>query len=648
MCGIAGAVWTANSDGISQSVLDRMTDILQHRGPDGRGTYFDNAPDGLGVALGHRRLSIIDLAAGSQPLSNEDDSVWITFNGEIYNYRELRTELESAGHRFRTNSDTETIVHLYEQYGIECLSRLRGMFAFAIWDRNHRRLLMARDRLGQKPFVYCHHEGRILFASEIKSLLLVPGVRRDIDRVSLEQYLTYGYVPHPRTMFAGISKLPPAHYAIFQDGQLKTDRYWSIDWEQESSAPAEKLREQLRHELSEAVRLRMRSDVPLGAFLSGGIDSTAIVGLMREHADNVQTYTIGFPVKEYDETEYARIAASHLETDHHELMVEPNSIGILPKLVWHFDEPFADSSAIPTYYVSQATRQHVTVALTGDGGDELFAGYARYDTIERLGRFDRLPGWLRRLATNRIWDFLPAHREDSLTRRLQFRMQILRESPDERYVHWVSQFSPGLRQALLADDVTPNGVDSAAFVADVMRKSRSRSPGSMARLTDLETYLPCDLLAKVDITSMAFGLECRSPFLDHKVVELATQLPFSVLRDGMGQKPFLTRTLPDLIPRSLRARGKMGFRIPLDDWFRGKLGHFVRRELLDSGRLAANYLCPCAIRTILDEHEQGLWNHGDRIWSLLFLELWYRTYIEHEPPETAPVSLEESGTIDPV
>ena len=615
-----------------------MTDVLRHRGPDGRGTYLKSFEGGLGVALGHRRLSIIDLGGGAQPQTNEDESVWITFNGEIYNYRELRADLQCRGHQFRTHSDTETIVHLYEEYGTDCLKHLRGMFAFAIWDERHRRLFLARDRLGQKPLVYCQQNGKLFFGSEIKAILQAPGVRREIDPIALDNYLTYGYVPHPQTMLAGIRKLQPAHFAVFEKGDLRVHRYWSVDWSFESIAPTDELRERIREELSTAVKLRMRSDVPLGAFLSGGIDSTAIVGLMREHKDDVKTYTIGFPVDGYDESKYARIAASHLGTQHHDLQVKADSLEVLPKLIWHFDEPFADSSAIPTYFVSQATRQHVTVALTGDGGDELFAGYPRYRTIEQLGRFDRLPLWLRRLATNRMWQLMPGRSEGSLSRRLKYRLGIMREPPQRRYAHWVRQFSTEQKRSLLAPDVVRSleRNDAVGFVADAMSDTQGRSPGTQARLTDLATYLPCDLLAKVDVTSMACGLECRSPFLDHHVVELAASIPFDALCTGPGEKPFLTSSLSDVIPRPLRARGKMGFCIPLGDWFRDDYREMVNSALVESSAIVDTFLNRKAVQELLVEHSSGNWNHGDRIWSLIILEHWYQDFVQRTPDVVPP------------
>lgn len=419
MCGIAGAAWIADAAPLSPATLERMISALAHRGPDDSGTFF--RAEGRGAALGFRRLSIIDLSTGHQPLANEDESVWIVFNGEIYNYRELRTDLETRGHRFRTNTDTECIVHLYEELGPDCVNRLRGMFAFAIWDDRQQRLLLARDRAGKKPLIYRLNHGQLTFASELKSLLLVPGAPRRLNRRAIDSYLCYQYVPYPDCILEGYQKLPPAHVAVFENGQLTVRRYWRPPYEPETgssasstkpSFSADQWRQKLRRTLTEAVRLRMRSDVPLGAFLSGGIDSTIITGLMQEQSTRpVHTFSIGFPIKEFDERSYAREAAKHLGTEHHELIVTPNALEILPKLIWHYDEPFADSSAIPTMYLSEMTRQHVTVALSGDGGDELFAGYTRYLAVKLASRFDRLPRPLRRLITSKLWQRLPSARD---------------------------------------------------------------------------------------------------------------------------------------------------------------------------------------------------------------------------------------------
>src|SRR6478672_3021156 len=410
MCGITGAIWTDSQRGIDAAVLQRMTDCLRHRGPDGEGTYFsdyrhrppyESMP---GVALGFRRLAIIDLVTGGQPMSNEDGSIWLVFNGEIYNYLDLRHRLEGSGHKFRTDSDTETIVHLYEDEGPDCFSHLNGMFAVAIWDANRRRVL-GRDRLGKKPLVYRHEPGRLLFASELKSLLQIPGLPRDIDPAAIDEYLTYQYIPHPGTIFRGYEKLPPGHFAVYHDEQLSVRPYWRPDFTQESRISKRDAIDQLRELLTSAVKLRMQSDVPLGAFLSGGVDSSIIVALMQQHSSEpVKTFTIGFPVPEYDESKYAETVARHLKTDHHVLEVKPDALEVLPKLAYYYDEPFADSSAIPTWYVSQLTRQHVTVSLSGDGGDELFAGYPRYNAALLASRFDRFVP-LRSFVASRFWQW---------------------------------------------------------------------------------------------------------------------------------------------------------------------------------------------------------------------------------------------------
>ncbi|MCE9552278.1 MAG: asparagine synthase (glutamine-hydrolyzing) [Planctomycetes bacterium] len=647
MCGIAGSVWTAGTEPLERGVLDRMTDVLSHRGPDGRGTHYELASDGSGTGLGHRRLSIIDLAGGGQPLANEDNTIWITYNGEVYNYRELREDLLGRGHIFRTDSDTEVLVHLYEEYGVECLQHMRGMFAFAIWDGPRRQLLLARDRLGKKPVVYCEQPGRLLFASEIKSLLLAPGVARVLDPVALDEYLTYNYVPHPRTMFAGIRKLPPAHYALYRDGRLTIAPYWTPDFHQQATQPREELCRRLAERLDESVKLRLRSDVPLGAFLSGGIDSTAIVGLMQRNMTRpVQTYTIGFPVSGFDETPFAQIAADHLKTDHHVFHVQPASVGILPILTWHFDEPFADSSAIPTYFLSQVTAQHVKVALTGDGGDELFAGYPRYQTYHNVARFDSLPGFLRSMIANPLWRHISHHqRESSFTSKLRFRMELLREPADRRYLAWVSGFHPQQREALYSNSLRMSlrGAQPEQFLINAMARAEGRDAGSRARITDLLTYLPGDLLTKVDITSMAHGLECRCPFLDHHVVELAMSIGFADLNRGAGAKPMLTDALPTIIPPAIRTRPKMGFRIPLDTWFRGELKAYAHDMLLSPQALQRGYFERAGLQRLLEEHGSGRWNHGDRIWSLLCLEMWNRTFIDPSEPPT-----QSSGAISSI
>jgi len=638
MCGITGAVWTDPEKALDEHTLRRMVQALRHRGPDEEGSHtaelctrpgYAATP---GVALGHRRLAIIDVAGGQQPLGNEDGSVWVVFNGEIYNYRELRRRLEGAGHRFRTQSDTEAIVHLYEDEGPGLLEHLNGMFALALWDANQGQLLLARDRLGQKPLVYRLERGRLLFASELKSLMEVPGVPREIDPQALDAYLTYQYVPHPSTIFRGIAKLPPAHYAVYREGRLALRSYWQPDFNLERDRPHGEDVDELRELLTSSVEMRLQSEVPLGAFLSGGIDSTIIVGLMQRLSDQpIRTFSIGFPVPEYDETEYARLAAERFGTRHEEFRVEPDAVDVLDRLVWHFDEPFADSSAVPTWYVSELTRRHVTVALSGDGGDELFAGYPRYRAVWLASRFDRLPGVLRRVLAGRYWQRLPASpRQKSFRRRLKRFLEALGQPPLRRYLEWIAIFNESRRAELYDDEflaALPDA-DPLEFLARAQARSSHRDPVTSTSLTDLVTYLPCDLMTKVDVASMAHGLECRQPFLDHRVVELAAGMPVErKFRRGRGKR-ILLEAFADLLPEAIQRRPKMGFGVPLDRWFRGPLAPFAREVLSDRRTLQRGFFRPEAVTRLLEDHLSGQFDHSYRLWALLVLELWQRRWMD--------------------
>jgi len=644
MCGITGGSWTANGERISEPLLKQMADALVHRGPDDDGFYVsDSRP--AGAALGFRRLSIIDLAGGHQPLSNEDGSVWIAFNGEVYNYRELKPELESLGHRFRTASDTECLVHAYEQWGHDCVQHFRGMFAFAIWDDRQQRLFLARDRMGQKPLVYRLAEGRLTFASELKSLLRVPGAPREIDPEAVADFVTLQYVPHPRTMLRGYRKLPPAHWAEFDatTGDLTVRQYWQapfkrpcpIETGQDLDPPptgSDETSRALRDSLTEAVRLRMRSDVPFGAFLSGGVDSTIITGLMQQQSgQRIKTFSIGFSVKQFDERSYAREVAARIGTEHHEFVVDPSAVQMLPKLTWHYDEPFADSSAIPTMYLSELTCKQVTVALTGDGGDELFAGYDRYRAVELAARIDRLPGLLRVPLTSSLWQRLPASvRQKSKLRQIKRFLSALRQSPERRYANWVSIFDDSRRPSLFSADFTQalKGYDGASFLLQAY--ANCAEPNIVQRTTcvDVESYLPCDILTKVDIASMAYSLEARSPFMDHKVVELAARIPSSLKLQGGRGKRILIETFRDLLPESIQNRPKMGFGVPLDHWFRHELREMLTDTLLESRTLQRGYFDPATVRRLVDEHVRSQWDHSARLWLLLVFELWHRQFVD--------------------
>ncbi len=634
MCGITGISWTREAAGVDDATLRRMTDALAHRGPDDAGYYRSER----GCALGHRRLSIIDLAGGHQPLSNEDGTVWIAFNGEIYNYRELQPVLEAQGHVFRTASDTETIVHLYEQHGPECVRQLRGMFAFAIWDARRRQLFLARDRLGKKPLIYRHEPHRLLFASELKAILQAPEVPREIDPTALADYLTLQYVPYPQSILKGFAQLPPGHWGMYSadTGELKIQRYWAAPYEEEVATEDPRSDNEwkttLRETLTEAVRLRLRSDVPLGAFLSGGIDSTIITGLMQQQSSRpIQTFSIGFPVAKFDERSFAREAAQKLGTEHHELVVDPSAVQLLPKLIHQYDQPFADSSAIPTMYLSEFTRKHVTVALTGDGGDELFSGYDRYQAVRLASRIDRLPRWLRAAFTSSVWQKLPASVEQkSFNRRLKRFLAVLGQSPERRYLNWISIFDDDRRRDLLSPDFQQQlgNHDAAEFILDAYARHPGKDIVRRTTAVDVETYLPCDILVKVDIASMAYGLECRSPFLDHHVAELAARMPQRLkMRSGAG-KLILRDVFADLLPESILRRPKMGFGVPLDHWFRHELRELVSDTLLSQKCLSRGYFRPEAVRKLVEEHVAAKWDHSARLWSLLVLELWQEKWID--------------------
>ncbi len=649
MCGIAGAAWTESGTPLMPEILRRMTDAIRHRGPDEEGTFWSREASSSGhhhAALGHRRLSIIDVAGGHQPLSNEDGSIWVAFNGEIYNYRELRAELEPRGHTFHTASDTEVLVHAYEEYGIACLNRLRGMFAFAIWDQSRERLFLARDRLGQKPLYYRLEPDRFLFASELKALLQIPGLPRVLDPKAVDLFLTYQYVPHPHCILKGFHKLPPGHCALYEQGQLQIERYWSPPFSETSlpeglSDPS--LRDahrwdkanwsrKLRDTLTESVRLRMRSDVPLGAFLSGGIDSTVICGLMQQLADTpIHTFSIGFPIKTFDERSYAREAAKHLGTEHHEFVVDPSAIEMLPRIIWHYDEPFGDSSAIPQMYLSRVTRDVVKVALSGDGGDELFCGYPRYQAVRLAHRLDRLPSFVRKMFAWKLWQRFPSStRQRSFGRRLKRFIAALGQSPERRYLRWIGIFDDQLRKDLYTSEFAEriSGFDSGEFLLQAYSHAEGRDFVTRTTAADVHSYLPCDILTKVDIATMSYSLECRSPFMDHAVVELAARMPLRLKQDNQKGKRILTETFADLIPKSIQHRSKMGFGVPIDHWFRKELRDLLQDTLLDQTARDRGILEPATVQRLVDEHQSGRWDHSYRLWNLICLEQWCRMFLD--------------------
>jgi asparagine synthase (glutamine-hydrolysing) len=612
-----------------------MTDALRHRGPDDRGTFESDwkheLPHGVtpGVALGFRRLAVIDLVSGRQPLANEDGTMWLVFNGEIYNYEDLRRRLEGNGHTLRSQGDSETIIHLYEDEGLDCFQHLNGMFSIAIWDSTRRRLVLARDRIGQKPLFYHHQPGRLAFASELKSLREIPGIEFSIDPNAVDEYLTYQYVPHPNTIYREFRKLPPGHVAVYEDDRVTVRRYWEPDWNVQTPVSFHEAVERTAELLDDAVRIRLRSDVPLGAFLSGGVDSSLLVALMVRHLDRpVKTFSIGFSVAEYDETKYARQVAAHLGTEHHEFKVEPDAAAILPKMVWHYDEPFADSSALPTWYVSQHTREHVTVALSGDGGDELFAGYPRYKAMSMAAWIDRLG--LRSVMASPWWQKLPGSmRRRGLTRKIKRFAAAMGMKPMRRYLEWVTIFNEQRRSELYTDDFIQqlNDSDPNQFLLGIAENSQKRDPVTTVSLVDLQSYLPCDLMTKVDIASMAHGLECRQPFLDFRLVEWAASLPVQwKLRRGIGKR-ILRDSFGDLLPANIWTRRKMGFGVPIDHWFRHELRDMARDVLLSDSARQLGYFRPSVVETMLDDHCAGRSDHAYRLWALLMFELWRQRWM---------------------
>ncbi len=634
MCGIAGGLWFTPDRAIAPETLDRMVDILEHRGPDDRGTHVEpwrtDAGGSIpGVALGFRRLSIIDLAGGHQPMSNEDGSVWLVFNGEIYNFPALRQRLEGSGHRFRSHSDSETIVHLYEDLGVEALEHLNGMFALALWDRNRRRLILARDRLGKKPLFYQFADRRLLFGSELKALCQVPDFDRQIAPGAIDNFLTYQYVPHPHCIYRQARKLAPGHFAVVDDSGLKVRRYWKIDLSRQRDIAPREAVEQTRHLLTDAVRIRLRSDVPLGAFLSGGVDSSLVVSLAQGLLDQpLHTFSIGFDEADFDETRYAALVAGWIRSQHHEYKVTPDAVDVLDRLVWHFDEPFGDSSAIPTWYLCKWTRQHVTVALSGDGGDELFAGYDRYRALWLSRWFDRLIPAGPVLGSRWVQGLPTSTRQRSFVRRLQRFGEALNQPLARRYMNWLQIFPERMRAELYRDELVEQlpDEDPFEFFETAWNAVGDRDPVSKASLADLITYLPCDLMTKVDIASMAHSLECRQPMLDFRLVEFAAALPSSLkFRRGKGKR-LLRSAFDTLLPRQIWNRRKMGFGVPLGSWFQHELKSLTEERLLGTDARCHRFFRPDALRAIIDQHMQGRVNHCYRLWNLLVFESWMRQW----------------------
>ncbi|QDT13876.1 asparagine synthase (glutamine-hydrolyzing) [Planctomycetes bacterium K23_9] len=634
MCGITGAVWRGERRAIDAPTLAKMTDAIAHRGPDDSQTwigrdYRDAYGNPVGVGLGFRRLSIIDLEGARQPMSNEDGSVRMVFNGEIYNYQTLRRRLEGRGHRFATNGDGESILHSYEDDGADCFSHLNGMFAVAIWDANRNRLVLARDRIGQKPLYYAVKDNRIVFGSELKCLAAVEGVCTEVDPAAIDEFLTYQYIPHPSTIWKGVRKLAPGHFAIFENGQVTVQRYWNFDPSVEVPIDPRQAQERLRELLTDSVKLRMQSDVPLGSFLSGGIDSSLITAIAQNQSDQpVRTFSIGFPIAEFDETTYAAQVAKHLGTQHQRFEVTPSAVDVIDKLVWHYDEPFGDSSAVPTWYLSELTRKEVTVALSGDGGDELFAGYERYRALWLSRRLQKIFPVHRIPGIGLVQRLPDSNKRRSVIRRAKRFLEAIGQPDARRYMNWLQIFPESMRASLYTDDFVQQlpGDDPFDFLDSAWSRSAGRDVVTRASTTDILSYLPCDLCTKVDIASMAHGLEVRQPMLDHRVVEFAASLPVDLKFRGRRGKLILQDTFESQIPKNIFARKKMGFGIPIGAWFRDELKPMVHDTLLADDAKIGPYFRKEAVADLVRSHEASEQNHGYRLWNLLILEKWLRRW----------------------
>lgn len=642
MCGIAGILEFEGGRRPALEVLERMAQALAHRGPDDEG-FYRSGPAGLA----HRRLSIIDLVSGHQPMESPDGHACLVFNGEIYNYSELKAELEQAGYAFRTKSDTEVLLALYLHDGVGAFSRINGMFACAFWDGHRRELVLARDRFGKKPLFYYHDASRFLFGSEIKAILAAGEIECRVNLAAMQEFLTHGYIAGEQTIVEGIYRLPPAHVLVARDaGQVRTWPYWRLEFRPaETPPPAAEVMARLEELLRHAVKRRLMSDVPLGAFLSGGLDSSTTVALMTQLAGRVRTFTIGFEDADYSELQEARTVAEHLGTDHHEIIVKPSALDILPELVWHLDEPFGDSSAVPTYYVCRASRQHVTVALSGDGGDEVFAGYRRYHELEHYERIGRVPSWARGTIIRPLVRLLPF------------------TWPGWNYFYALGAMRQGMLPAslgiypyiqdrLYTDDLQEafRQSDPLGLPTRILAQVSHLDPLSRSQYLDTLHYLPADILTKVDRMSMANSLEVRSPLLDYTLVEYMATLPPSFkLRDGVSK--YIFRTLCQrLLPSSVLVKRKHGFAIPADRWFQRELRAFAEEILLDGRTLARGYFRPETLRRLLRHHATGRRDYSTWIWCLIVLEMWHRLFLDrswrswaHNRPSVAGGSLRPPG-----
>ena len=629
MCGIAGI---ADFDGrdIPRSLVQAMCTAICHRGPDDEGVLqIPESPSSTEprAVLGNRRLSIIDIAGGHQPLANEDGSIWTVQNGEIYNFQELRERLEAKGHRFATRSDTEIIVHLYEEMGEQFAGELDGMFAIALWDERKKKLVLARDRFGKKPLLYAEAAGRLWFGSEFQALLADPAIRRDIDYEALDEYMSFMSVPAPLTIYQQIRKLPPAHVLVRDQSGTRIERYWSLEYTPKTRITEDEAAAEVRRLLTEAVRKRLISEVPLGAFLSGGVDSSAVVAIMAGlQSAPVKTFSIGFDDPRFNELVYARKIAERYGCEHHEFEVHPKAIEILPAMASHYGEPYADSSAIPSFYLAELTRKHVTVALNGDGGDEAFAGYGWHYGGRLAERWQMIPGPIRALAERTATALLPASadRRSTLSRVARFMKGASRPRAD-RYRAWLSVYTPELKAALYANPAIRSRTDR---LAEVFSGLTHLDAVDAMLAGDVAWYLPTDLLVKMDIATMAHSLESRSPFLDWRLTEFVAKLPSEMKLRGGTSKHLLKKAVADLVPAGNMHRPKQGFAVPIGGWFRGELKDYLADHVLSDRFNARGLFRPAEVRRIFDDHQREAHDYAHHLWVLLMLELWFRSFMD--------------------
>jgi asparagine synthase (glutamine-hydrolysing) len=627
MCGIAGQ---ARSDGrpVDVGMLESMCAAQEHRGPDSRGTHV-----GEGVGLGIQRLRVIDLDTGDQPIYNEDRSIAVVLNGEIYNYRELRERLLKAGHKLSSKGDTEVIAHLYEDLGPDCVRELQGMFAFALWDERRRRLFIGRDRVGKKPLFYALRDGALSFASELRALLQDSEVPRDIDHVAIDSYVAYGYVPAPLSAFSAVRKLPPGSTLTYEDGRASIERYWRLRYDR-GDVPTDprELHERIRAEIRTAVESRMISDVPLGVFLSGGIDSSTVVAAMAEASSSpVRTFSIGFEEKGFSELPNARLISERFGTEHTELVIRPDVVSIIPKVARHYGEPFGDSSSVPSFYVAEMARRDVTVALNGDGGDESFGGYNRYVTVARAaGIAGRLPGPVRRALAAAGARSRPRGDPARALNRARRLAGYVGLSERDLYSDAMEFFDARARDELYTPEFAESlGGETAHAVEERWDDATATSLVNRMMEVDVGTYLPDDLLVKVDIASMAYSLEARSPLLDHRLMEFAASIPGEMKIQGTEKKVVMRDALRGWIPDRILDGPKRGFDLAMvGQWFRGELRDYVRETLLDPTALGRGYFREDALRGLVDRHMDGIEDNSLGLWSLIMLEVWHRELID--------------------